>query len=273
VESRELGQKLLTAAQRYCLDRIHYWTGKYSELEAQGRTRTRSGGTEEAVNVYPRYNLLGSILNEIECFVGSEFESLGYARDLLRLAGGTDEHGATGLSAIAAAAEAEERAAYRRFVAEVSEDQLREVAELPYRRRLAEEEQRKLFHRFVDVWGNWYGGSVDGKNLPANVTLHVAAMDAPEAYEKLRQILRDRGIERIFELREGGCGREIARPIAEFLYTGAEGFWTAGEMDWMVYASHESSITFGGEWLIEAMRKAIPEFERWIYKGWDESQY
>jgi hypothetical protein len=273
LDSRQLAQKLLTAAQRYCLDRIHYWTGKYAELESQGRTRTRSGGTEEAVNVYPRYNLLGNILNEIERFVGSEFQSLEYAREVLQLAGGTEEQGATGLSAIAATAEAEERDAFRRFVNEISEDQLREVAELPYRRRLAEEEHRELFRKLVNVWGNWYGGSVDRTELPANVTLHVAAMDAPRSYHNLRQILRARGIQRVFELREGGCGREIETSVTQFMYTGAEGFWTAGEMDWMVYASHESSITFGGEWLIDAMWKAIPDFQRWIYKGWDESEY
>jgi len=60
---------------------------------------------------------------------------------------------------------------------------------------------------------------------------------------------------------------------AGFTYDGAEGFWTSEDMNWLVYASHESSITFGGDWLIDGMRGFLPEFERYIYKGWDLAAY
>jgi len=58
-----------------------------------------------------------------------------------------------------------------------------------------------------------------------------------------------------------------------FYYTGAEGFWTTGDSSWMVYVSHENSITFGGRWLIEHMQKSVPLFEKYIYKGFDPSLY
>jgi len=66
---------------------------------------------------------------------------------------------------------------------------------------------------------------------------------------------------------------ELDLVCASFTYNGAEGFWTQPDMSWMVQASHESSITFGGEWLLQAMKAALPEFDRYIYRGWDDTLY
>jgi hypothetical protein len=98
-------------------------------------------------------------------------------------------------------------------------------------------------------------------------------MDAPNAYVNLRNAILNHGVNRIFELREWGSGYELDLEFAGFTYTGAEGFWTSGDLSWMVDASHETSITFGGTWLIERMRSALPSFDRHIYKGWDLSAY
>ena len=42
-------------------------------------------------------------------------------------------------------------------------------------------------------------------------------------------------------------------------YTGEEGSWSAPPWDRVLYASHESSITVGGQWLIEVVQSAWPE--------------
>ena len=94
-----------------------------------------------------------------------------------------------------------------------------------------------------------------------------------ESYAKLSRILGDRGIARLFELREWGNGYELDLELASFTYTGAEGFWKSSDPSWMIYASHESSITFGGDWLIESVLLILPEFERYLYKGWDPKLY
>ena len=86
-------------------------------------------------------------------------------------------------------------------------------------------------------------------------------------------LLEKQGISKLLELREFDDGFELEPAFAKFTYTGAEGFWTTAEMDWLIYASHESSITFGGDWLIEAMQSFLPEFHRYIYKGWDLALY
>jgi len=104
-------------------------------------------------------------------------------------------------------------------------------------------------------------------------TLHIVAMEVPGSYEGIRAMLCERGIPRVLEIREYGDGFEIETQAADFTYNGAEGFWTSGDLDWLVYASHESSITFGSNWLVEGMKRLLPDFEKYIYKGWDLALY
>ena len=98
-------------------------------------------------------------------------------------------------------------------------------------------------------------------------------METPAAYKCLRESIARTGVTRLLELREWGESAELDLEIASFLYNGAEGFWTTPDVAWMVYASHESSITFGGEWLIAAMRAVLPTFDKFVYKGWDLAAY
>lgn len=171
-------------------------------------------------------------------------------------------------------AEADERKEFARFVREIDEPRLLEQQRLPYRRVFSTAEHDKLHRAVTEKWGKWYGGYPDKKTLHSEVaTLHVAAMEPPESYAQLRRILREHGVAHVLELREYGDGCEIPIDSAGFVYDGAEGFWTSDGLDWLVYTSHESSITFGGHWLVEAMRSALPEFERYTYKGWDRSLY
>lgn len=47
--------------------------------------------------------------------------------------------------------------------------------------------------------------------------------------------------------------KEIELPELRPSYTGAEGFWTDRTFDWLVYASHESSVTIAGKRLLPAL--------------------
>ncbi len=99
------------------------------------------------------------------------------------------------------------------------------------------------------------------------VTLHEHVMDHPDAYQEIRRTLARQNIRRVLELREWG-DRTFFLELANFMYNGAEGFLrNSSDTAWIVYASHESSITFGGSMLIEAMRSFLPSFDRYLYKG------
>ena len=63
---------------------------------------------------------------------------------------------------------------------------------------------------------------------------------------------------------------------------GGEQYSTSELTDWVVYASHESSITIAGDWLIRILKENWPEWLQRTYQGpystgdlrgtWDESK-
>jgi hypothetical protein len=271
---------LHTAARRYCFDRAALWHQRYVELVAsRGAEANRScdhwSYTADDYDTFPRYQVLAAIQSEVECFLPADFTSLDKARHLLELAGSTARNHFTNHNdPVAIAAVEDERHRFAVFIRELDEAQLSVQRKLPFRRTLGSEEHMQLHHAFTQSWGTWYGGSVDrNPSQSPVVTLHVAAMKEPESYDALRAVLIERGIPRLFELREHGTGFEIETNIAAFTYNGAEGFWTSADFGWMVYASHESSISFGSSWLVEHMRSLIPEFAKYVYKGWDVAAY
>jgi hypothetical protein len=276
----ETVEALHNAARQYCMDRIALWREQYARLHAAGLNTISTEAdkwtyTPEAYNIFPRYQTLEAIQTEIERFRPHEFSSLGEARSLLGLAGETAQNLFTDyVDSIAKAADLEERQLFSKFVITVEEVQLAKQQALPFRRVLTDQEHKAMRAGVARRWGEWYGGSCD-REWPQSqvVTLHDAAMSMPNSYTLLRTALTERGEETLFELREWGDGCEIPVESATFKYNGAEGFWTNANFDWLVYASHESSITFGNEWLVSEMRKVLPEFDRYIYKGWDVTKY
>lgn len=72
---------------------------------------------------------------------------------------------------------------------------------------------------------------------------------------------------RVWELREleTDTNKEIDLALLEPVYTGAEGYWTDASLDWLVYASHESSVTVAGERLLPELRRRWPDWRRHLY--------
>lgn len=83
--------------------------------------------------------------------------------------------------------------------------------------------------------------------------------------ERTRQILYSLGVEKVRELREGKIDYEVDLSVVEFDYSGEEGFWFDETFDWLIYASHESSITFAGSILPEIKKN----WRNWQNRLWD----
>jgi hypothetical protein len=269
---------LHNSARRYCMDRIKLLHKQYSQLDALGRDRLtlQDGGwgyTDEAQDIFPRYNALAAIQREVEQFLPTDFSSLDDARRYLELAGHTAQSPFTNhTNPIAIDATKQERYQFSLFIRKAREDVLAAEGQLPFRRVLGTIEEKNFYNALFEEWGKWYGGATDlnGKRSDA-ITLHEEAMKAPGAYNHLHEAFTERGIYRVFELRETDGGYELDTEIATF--DGSENFWTTPNLDWLVYTSHEASITFGGNWLIDRMRSFLPDFEKYNYKGWDLDMY
>ena len=79
-------------------------------------------------------------------------------------------------------------------------------------------------------------------------------------------MLEARRIERVWALRE--YGPEYMEDLALFepYYNGAEGFWSSGDLDWIIYASHERSVTVGG-WLLGKLKAIWPSWQDHVWTG------
>ena len=67
----------------------------------------------------------------------------------------------------------------------------------------------------------------------------------------------------------------VEQPLAaaSFRFDGGEGHWCDARVDrrdWLVYASHEGSLTLGGGWLVAAAQRAWPAWAGHLWAGLPE---
>jgi hypothetical protein len=229
----------------------------------------------EAQDMYPRYNVLAAILVDVESVTPDSFDTTEDLRNFLVMAGqtATDAFTRPPHSAIAERAMQEERDLFDAYVQNVSTRDLSDVEPLPYHRSLSQAEHADLWARLHERWGvpldEMWHPFLDAALPPHVLAFQQAWFDHAVPPATLQRILSQHGIRRVWELREYGPEYEIDLDDLEPQYNGAEGYWTSSDMEWLVYASHESSITVAGAWLIAAVKAVWPEWKEHLYTGCD----
>jgi hypothetical protein len=135
----------------------------------------------------------------------------------------------------------------------------------PYKRTLPSEEVAAARKLLSEKWGitsgYWYPLSDTTHPLMAHFPLVAVALSKHEWLPpelaihdeqaldlKIRSFLDRRGVKRVFELWEDGQSYFLDLALAEFRYgTGMEGYWFDEANDWVIYCSHEGSVTLAGE--------------------------
>jgi hypothetical protein len=283
-ETMERVEALHVAARRYSAARAAEWENRYTELQAEEeRARRREGVPEpttytyspEALAAFPRYHVLHAIEAAVEAFTPADFGSLEEAREFLAAAGAGAESIFTRppTGEVEQRAMDEERELFGRYVRGLSSDELANIEPLPFRRTLATEESTRLWAELERRWGvkgYWY--PLD-RAPDAERPLHTEAFNSdpffdaqPQQY--LRDALAELGVSRLWELREldTDADKEIELEQLEPRYTGSEGYWTDDAFEWLVYASHEDSVTVAGERLLPALQRRWPD---WAKHGYD----
>jgi len=206
------------------------------------------------------------MLEDIEQFVPPDFASL---EEMHRVFSAVGETAAAKFEPSSAEAEAiaQERATFAQHVASLDDQALAAVEPVAYRRVLGQSETRALWNPFQAVWGRWYGGVSDRKDLPPYMTLQAHLID--DRLRRLGTLVSERGARRLFEIREWGPCFEVDIELVGFEYTAAEGFWFERDPQWMICASHEDSLTIGGEQLVNEIQRAWPDWKELLYRGWD----
>lgn len=72
---------------------------------------------------------------------------------------------------------------------------------------------------------------------------------------------------RIFEMQEDRTIQVIETTSLDPSYDNKYGerFWFTEDMNWLIYASHEGSITFGGQELISALKERWPDWTSHVF--------
>lgn len=259
----DYAQELHNAARRYCIDQHAHWCSEYQALDERGRAREGSGYSREAYDTFPRYNILSAILNEVERIDPDQLPGYAELADLLI----RSAHSANSVftqkpsSLIEVAAIADERQRFVDWIRRMAPDSLPATSPLPYRRVLSGSEVAALWGRVGPRWGangSYFFPLADRTDASLRA-FNTVAFDAEFPAPRLRTILHAWGVRRLYELREYGDGNYLLSVDCwEPYYDGAEGFWFSDSLEWIMYASHEGSMTTGGT-LTEAILSLWPE--------------
>lgn len=256
--------ELHSEARRYLMDRYDELAEQYDALPEQDR-----GG--DGKRVYPRYNVVEAMLEEVERLDPDRLPELA---PLAVALGRTAESARSPfteppMGRVEAGAIEDER---RRFGAAVQgwmTDSVEAVAPVGYRRVLRPEEAGEWRERLASRWGlrtlTWYPMQADPVPDDVLVLREASMWDGP-GVDMVRQVLHELGRRRVVELREYGADYLLDIDLHAPRYTGAEGMWTDETLDWLAYASHEGTVAFGGT-LALALPK-IWSLDEWRWTGW-----
>ena len=140
-------------------------------------------------------------------------------------------------------------------------------------RDLSEDESAQLWRQLETKWGidrdgvgYWY--PIDGPNRTDLLAVEAFPFLAEVDVSDLRAILRDHHVASVFELQLWPVDRpDRELPLNQWAVVSdtLEYYWFSESADWIIYSSHEESITFGGARLQNAVKKMWP---RWSASIW-----
>jgi hypothetical protein len=271
---------LHTAARRYCEEKFSEWAQVYENLQRTENWQVENlfkpgwDYSEEAYRTFPRYRIAKNIRIEIERLRADSGTSLPEMRKFVIAASTKAENELkTELkNALTHAVIHEEAEDFRVYVEALTQRDLVQVEPLPYRRVLSKEESERTWNDLRHTWniGDDYWFPLKAGEMPPSVlAFHTDYFESINGRHILRDALERRGVSTVLLLHEFGDPEyEVELGIFEPGYRdGGEQYSTSERADWIVYASHESSITIGGEWLIDAFRGLYPECIGLTYKG------
>lgn len=141
---------------------------------------------------------------------------------------------------------------------------------LPYRRVLRKEDSERLWNGLRKAWsiGGGYWFPLKEGTPPHNILAFHTDYFQSNGQRTLRDALERRGVSKVFRLHEfANPEYKVELRIFEPGYGDVgEQYSTSEHADWIVYASHESSMTIG-EWLIDVLCGLHPECIGLTYQG------
>jgi hypothetical protein len=169
------------------------------------------------------------------------------------------------------AAMEEERHELEAFIQSISPTELGVVEALPYRRVLSADERHQAEQAIRREWGveegYWY--PLDEARRSDVVAFESADFHREFGTQRLRSVLRGLGAGRVLEVPEFNEYPAFEQDLdaSDFCYTATEAYWFDARLEWIVYASHEESVTLGGVRLIEPVQRLWPAWQRHLWQS------
>lgn len=279
-------EKLITSARHYCKDNFVFWADKYQK-ESSGNNNPYS---DNDYNIFPRYNVLTAIQQGVETLVGQELQSFENCKQQLtdiglkshsiftidsnaeiHLLGESGKGKATTgrQNPVAKNAMTEERTKFIEFINSKTTENISQVEPMPYRHRLSDQEMVLVRKQLADIWNydGDYWNPLDDKC--SNETVFVMEDNLTEDdSRKIVDFIVANSSKRLFEISEDRIDYEIE--LDSFSLELYETIITDKSFNWVIYGSHEDTLTFGGTKLIEFIKSLFIDRQDKLNK-WEQN--
>ncbi|MGW4412747.1 hypothetical protein ACWEJ6_52795 [Nonomuraea sp. NPDC004702] len=262
---------LHVAARRYLIRRYDKLADRYAELPNQGRAADGYDYSPDAWRIFPRYNVVAAILEQVERLDPDRLPEFSDLVEALAEAADAAQSPFTqpASNEVEAKAMAEERRLFQSVLQGwVTRGDLR-VTPLAYRRVLTPAESAERQEQLRQRWGltgrSWHPMLAE-PTPPGVLVLTEASMWNEQGLAQVRAALLEMSGSRVTELREYGADYLVDVEIFAPQYTGAEGVWSDDTLTWIAFASHEGTVAFGGR-LAAALEAKWVDLDRWRWSG------
>jgi len=252
---------LHTLVRTYCIRAIAFWKKEYAEKRT-GSDFPEYTYSDSDYNLFPRYNSLDAILKGVELIVPTEYTDLKTLKKDIIQAGLENETPFTNNpdNDIEEKAIKEERVKFRAYVESLKELDVKNIEPLPLRRRLKNDEKMTVRQMLQEVWG--YDGNYWeplGKKSPKETIFLLSKYITDGDRNFIRDVLARKGVRHLYEVNETGDDYETDLESVTALYQDHEVMYFDETYKWAIYGSHEETITFGGEWLINSIKERFKD--------------
>jgi hypothetical protein len=246
---------LINIARKYCQDNFAYWAERYSK-ERTG-TDVPYSYSDSDYNLFPRYNALSALLAEVETLVGQKNIDLETGKNELK---SIDLDGliAEADNDIERHAMQDEKEKFTAFIDGLSPEALQHVTPLPYRRRLKGADKAAIRTALLEQWNYDFDYWDPVVEISPNPVVFVSNSHLTESdYKSIKTFLAAHAEKHLFEITEEGAFSELE--WEQFHPEGVETVYIDRTFNWIIYVSHESTITFGGTALTEFVHQLFAD--------------
>jgi len=257
-------EKIITLAQMYCRENYSFWIGKYQK-ELTGDDYPRKY-TDRDYDTFPRYQTLNAIGKGVALLVGRKFKTFDICvKFILDAADFKDVYAKNLINPIGNLAIEDEKRKYREYILSISENDLEnaEVKKITYERRLGKHESEKIRKSLSEKWGycKYWHPLIDGE-IPANV-LFVMTKYVSTYEGSIIDIIKKISLEKYYEISEFGDDYKYSKENFNLPLYGwfGEIICCDDTFEWVVYESHEGTISFGGDKLVREIKELLKKYE------------